>query len=64
MLDFVGFTAMAVSRDPSAIVAELNDIVSAFDRIVEMFGCERIKTIGELALRTLVDEHRKARGVG
>ena len=47
MLDFVGFTEMAVSRDPSAIVSELNDIFSAFDRIVEMFGCERIKTIGD-----------------
>jgi class 3 adenylate cyclase len=47
MLDFVGFTSMAVSRDPAAIVAELNDIFSAFDRIVELFGCERIKTIGD-----------------
>jgi adenylate cyclase len=47
MLDFVGFTQMAVSRDPSAIVAELNDIFSSFDRIVELFGCERIKTIGD-----------------
>ena len=47
MLDFVGFTEMAISRDPSAIVTELNDIFSAFDRIVEMFGCERIRTIGD-----------------
>ncbi len=47
MLDFVGFTDMAISRDPAAIVAELNDIFSAFDRIVELFGCERIKTIGD-----------------
>lgn len=47
MLDFVGFTNMAVSRDPSALIAELNDIFSAFDRIVDMFGCERIKTIGD-----------------
>lgn len=47
MLDFVGFTSMAVSRDPSALIAELNDIFSAFDRIVELFGCERIKTIGD-----------------
>lgn len=47
MLDFVGFTEMAIAQDPSAIVAELNDIFSAFDRIVEMFGCERIKTIGD-----------------
>lgn len=47
MLDFVGFTDMAVSRDPSALIGELNDIFSAFDRIVELFGCERIKTIGD-----------------
>lgn len=47
MLDFVGFTSMAVSRDPSALIAELNDIFTAFDRIVELFGCERLKTIGD-----------------
>jgi class 3 adenylate cyclase len=47
MLDFVDFTEMAISRDPSALIAELNDIFSAFDRIVDLFGCERIKTIGD-----------------
>jgi len=47
MLDFVGFTDMAISQDPSGLIAELNDIFSAFDRIVELFGCERIKTIGD-----------------
>lgn len=47
MLDFVGFTSMAVTRDPSSLIAELNDIFTAFDRIVELFGCERIKTIGD-----------------
>ncbi|GLQ06745.1 adenylate/guanylate cyclase domain-containing protein [Sneathiella chinensis] len=47
MLDFVGFTEMAVSTDPSVTVSELNDIYSAFDRIGEQFGCERIKTIGD-----------------
>jgi adenylate cyclase len=47
LLDFVGFTDMAISRSPSALVAELNDIFTAFDRIVENFGCERIKTIGD-----------------
>ncbi len=50
MLDFVGFTEMAVARDPSSTVAELNDIFTAFDRIVELFGCERIKTIGDAYL--------------
>jgi class 3 adenylate cyclase len=47
MLDFVDFTDMAISRDPSALIAELNDIFSAFDRIVELFGCDRLKTIGD-----------------
>lgn len=47
MLDFVGFTEMAVSRDPGSLVSELNDIFSAFDRIVELFHCERMKTIGD-----------------
>lgn len=47
MLDFVDFSEMAVARDPAALVAELNDIFSAFDRISEMFGCERIKTNGD-----------------
>jgi len=47
MLDFVGFTDMAISQDPSGIITELNDIFTAFDRIAEQFGCERIKTIGD-----------------
>lgn len=47
LLDFVGFTEMAISQEPAALIAELNDIFTAFDRIVELFGCERIKTIGD-----------------
>lgn len=47
MLDFVGFTDKALSHDPSATISELNDIFSAFDQIVEMFGCERIRTMGD-----------------
>jgi len=47
MLDFVGFTDMAISDDPSGVITELNDIFTAFDRIAEQFGCERIKTIGD-----------------
>ena len=47
MLDFVDFTEMAIARDPSGLIAELNDLFSTFDRIVDMFGCERIKTIGD-----------------
>ena len=47
MLDFAGFTDMAVSKDAGSVVSELNDIFSAFDRIVELFNCERMKTIGD-----------------
>ncbi|MCU9836545.1 adenylate/guanylate cyclase domain-containing protein [Ruegeria sp. WL0004] len=47
MLDFVGFTHMSVAEDPNVTVAELNDIFTAFDRIGELHGCERIKTVGD-----------------
>jgi len=47
MLDFVGFTAMSMESDPMTLVSELNDIFTAFDRISEQFGCERIKTMGD-----------------
>jgi class 3 adenylate cyclase len=47
MLDFVGFTDMAVAEDPAGTIAELNDIFNAFDTIAEQFGCERLKTIGD-----------------
>jgi len=47
MLDFVGSTEMAVSRDPTALVTELNDIFTVFDRITDLFNCERMKTIGD-----------------
>jgi adenylate cyclase len=47
MLDFVGFTSMAISQDAGAVITELNDIFSAFDRIVDMLNCERLKTIGD-----------------
>ncbi|PSL17374.1 adenylate/guanylate cyclase domain-containing protein [Shimia abyssi] len=50
MLDFVGFTAFAEKTDPTVTLSELNDIFTAFDRITEQFGCERIKTIGDAYL--------------
>ncbi len=47
MLDFVSSTEMDIASDPPALVAELNDIFTSFDRIVEQFGGERLKTIGD-----------------
>jgi hypothetical protein len=39
---------MIETADPGVIVSELKDISTAFDRIGEQFGCERIKTIGDV----------------
>lgn len=47
MLDFVGHTEKAIARDPGSLVTELNDIFNVFDRITDMFGCERIRTVGD-----------------
>jgi adenylate cyclase len=47
-VDFEGFGRTVETLDPGVIVSELNDIYTAFDRIGEQFGCERIKTIGDL----------------
>ena len=47
-LDFAGFAAQVDALDPGVLVSELNDIYSAFDRIGEQFGCERIKTVGDI----------------
>jgi len=46
-LNFVGFDKLQSEHDPGVIVSELNDIYSAFDRIGEQFGCERIRTNGD-----------------
>lgn len=50
MLDFVNFVHRSQEEDPTTLVSELNDIFTAFDRIAEQFGCERIKTIGDAYL--------------
>lgn len=47
LIDFVGHTEMAISRDPAALVTELNDMFTVFDRITDMFNCERIRTVGD-----------------
>jgi adenylate cyclase len=47
MLDFVGHTEKAIAQDPATLVTELNDIFTVFDRITDLFGCERIRTVGD-----------------
>lgn len=46
-LDFAEFDAILAAHEPSVIVSELNDIYTAFDRIGEQFGCERVRTTGD-----------------
>ena len=45
--DFKGFSTIAGQLTPQALVAELNDYFGTFDEIVERFGLEKIKTIGD-----------------
>jgi len=47
MIDFVGHTEMDIAKDPTSLVTELNDIFNVFDRITDMFACERIRTVGD-----------------
>jgi adenylate cyclase len=46
-IDIVNFTQKSASLDPVVLIGELNQIFTAFDNIIEKYGCERIKTIGD-----------------
>jgi class 3 adenylate cyclase len=45
--DVVDFTPFAEAHSPQQIVALLNELFTAFDRLAERFGLEKIKTIGD-----------------
>ncbi|MDY6782951.1 MAG: adenylate/guanylate cyclase domain-containing protein [Cyanobacteriota bacterium] len=45
--DLVGFTQLAAKMKPLEVVILLNQIFSAFDRLAEKHGVEKIKTIGD-----------------
>lgn len=45
--DFKGFTAQSALISPEHLVAELNDIFKGFDAIMDEYGVEKIKTIGD-----------------
>jgi len=45
--DFKGFTTIAEKLSPQELVADLNVCFSEFDRIMEKYGIEKIKTIGD-----------------
>jgi class 3 adenylate cyclase/CHASE1-domain containing sensor protein len=45
--DFIHFTRTAADMSAQSLVHEVNECYEAFDRIVERFGIEKIKTIGD-----------------
>ena len=62
--DFKDFTTMIQKMEPDALVAEIHHCFSAFDAIIDTYGMEKIKTIGDayLAVSGLpTPSHRHAR---
>jgi class 3 adenylate cyclase len=45
--DIVDFTRMSTLLTPKELVAKLNQIFSKFDKLVDIYGLEKIKTIGD-----------------
>lgn len=45
--DFSGFTAISKNMSAEELIGELNECFLAFDEIVERYGLEKIKTIGD-----------------
>ena len=45
--DFKGFTSIADKLSPTVVVEQLNECFMAFDNIIDKYGLEKIKTIGD-----------------
>ncbi len=63
--DIVGFTELSARMSPTELVKHLNVIFSQFDQLAEMYGVEKIKTIGDAymvvgGLPTPRDDHAEA----
>ena len=48
--DFAGFTEIAARLTPDVLIAELNELFAAFDRICADHGVEPLKTVGDAYL--------------
>lgn len=48
--DFVGFTRVSEQLSPTELVGAIHKYFTAFDAIIEKFGLEKIKTIGDAYL--------------
>ncbi|MEG4574009.1 adenylate/guanylate cyclase domain-containing protein [Microcoleus sp. N3A4] len=63
--DLVGFTEFSAHKSPTQLVEILNGIFSEFDRLSELHGLEKIKTIGDAymvvgGLPTAREDHSEA----
>ena len=45
--DLVGFTEISAQMGPSEVVGDLNRVFSRFDSLVDEYGVEKVKTIGD-----------------
>lgn len=45
--DFQGFTQLSEKLTPTELITEINECFSAFDHIMQKYGVEKIKTIGD-----------------
>lgn len=48
--DFVGFTLLSEKLSPKELVQEIHECYTAFDGIIQRYGLEKIKTIGDAYL--------------
>ncbi len=48
--DFKDFTKLSEAQTPRDLVAEINECFSAFDQIMQKYGVEKIKTVGDAYL--------------
>jgi class 3 adenylate cyclase len=57
--DIVGFTSIAESISPSALVRNLNNLFSIIDNLADKHGIEKIKTIGDSYMAVCgIPEHK------
>lgn len=45
--DFESFTSIAAGMNPASLVTEMNEIFMNFDMIIDKYGLEKLKTIGD-----------------
>ena len=45
--DFCGFTNKSEVLSPQELIGELNEMFTAFDKMLNKYSCERIKTVGD-----------------